>query len=221
MNIEDISVTENKAESYGGGGNNSGCKIIIDGGKVTAESGDTGAGIGSGAYEAIYGGGDFSGSITINNGDIHAYARNGERQEGRSAYYYSGGAAIGTGMHGDVKSGGTITINGGNVEAVASFGGAAIGASTQKPWVADGDCKGTVRINGGNVSLCLQNVVLKDKQDDDVHIIGHGFGGEKDGDLFIDSSMKVWFEGKDPVSQNKRSETCHSFSNQWLHIGVR
>ncbi len=99
--------------------------------------------------------------------------------------------------------------------------GAAIGASTKKPWVADGDCKGTVRINGGNVSLCLQNVVLKDKQDNDVHIIGHGFGGEKDGDLFIDSSMKVWFEGKDLVPQNKRTETCHSFSNQWLHIGVR
>lgn len=43
----------------------------------------------------------------------------------------------------------------------------------------------------------------------------------RDGDLFIDSSMKVWFEGKDPVSQSKRSEICHSFSNQWLHIGVR
>ncbi len=214
------------AAGIGGcGGSNSSCKVLIEGGSVEAESGEFGSGIGSGGYiNPIFGGGDFSGSIAINGGDVHAYARKGWMETGDILdikYYYKGGAAIGAGDKGNVKSAAKITINGGNVEAAASFGGAAIGAGAAMACFSDGNCEGTVTINGGYVSLCLEGVLRGVHQDESIAIIGHGFNGEEDGNLYIDKEMKVWIEGKDPVSQDKRSETCQSFSNQWLHIGVK
>ena len=80
---------------------------------------------------------------------------------------------------------------------------------------------GTVTINGGNLSLHLDGLVFGDKQDKEIAIIGRGFRGEKNGTLNIDSSLSVWFEGKDPVARDKRISTCQSFSDQWLHIGAR
>ena len=203
----------------GGMRNNSKCKVVIDGGKVIASCGCEASGIGSGAY--AYGGGDFAGSVTINGGDVEAYALNGSKPWGFPQPYYYGGAGIGAGNNGDVLSGAQVTINGGNVKAAAGFGGAAIGAGVEKLGAADGDCNGTITINGGHTSLILYQMELEDPEDETVAIIGHGIGGEKDGDLYLAGNLKVWFEGDDPVSLDKRVSTCHSFSNQWLHIGVR
>ena len=206
----------------GGTGCNSGCKIFINGGTVYASGGSCGAGIGSGGFSPWDGGGDFTGYVIIQKGDVHAYATNGKKTSSSDRYYYyEGGAAIGAGVYGDFDAKASVIINDGNVEAVASCGGAAIGAGTRELWTADGDCDGKIIINGGNVSLCLQDVIMGSEQKDIIAIIGHGFYGEENGTLELDDSLKVWFEGKDPVSQGNRVSTCHSFSSQRLHIGAR
>ncbi len=85
----------------------------------------------------------------------------------------------------------------------------------------DGELNVLVTYLDGNLSLHLDGLVFGDKQDKEIAIIGRGFRGEKNGTLNIDSSLSVWFEGKDPVARDKRISTCQSFSDQWLHIGAR
>lgn len=52
-------------------------------------------------------------------------------------------------------------------------------------------------------------------------IIGHGYNSTGNGDLFIDSGLQVWFDGKDPVPENKKDETCRGHSLERLNIGHR
>ncbi|MDY4508794.1 MAG: MBG domain-containing protein [Candidatus Faecousia sp.] len=99
-------------------------KITINGGTVTAHTGNGGAGIGSGE-------GGSAGDITINGGDIEATANNG-------------GAAIGTGKKG--KSA-IITIKNCQQIYARSSGGAGIGSGEN----SSGDGKVTVNIHGGKI----------------------------------------------------------------------
>ena len=98
--------------------------ITINGGTVTASTGNGGAGIGSGE-------GGSAGDITINGGNIKATANNG-------------GAGIGTGKNGESA---TITIN--NCEKIycRANGGAGIGSGEE----SSGDGKVTVNIHGGKI----------------------------------------------------------------------
>lgn len=99
-------------------------RITINGGTVTAHTGNGGAGIGSGE-------GGSAGDITINGGNIEAQANNG-------------GAGIGTGKNG--KSA-TITIN--NCEKIycRANGGAVIGSGEN----SSDEGKVTVNIHGGKI----------------------------------------------------------------------
>lgn len=99
-------------------------RITINGGTVTASTGNGGAGIGSGE-------GGSAGNITINGGNIKATANNG-------------GAGIGTGKNG--KSA-TITINNCYNIYARSSGGAGIGSGEG----SSGDDKVTVNIHGGKI----------------------------------------------------------------------
>ncbi len=103
----------------GGGMDGNGGTITINGGTVTVNDGTYGAGIGGGN-------GGSGGIITINGGTVTA----------KSSNYCAG---IGGGNGG---SGGTITINGGTVTATSGYGGAGIGSNDA----------GTVIINGGTVT---------------------------------------------------------------------
>jgi len=95
-------------------------------GKLIAFCNDSGgAGIGSDPEE------EFSGSITINGGNIDA------------AGGYDG-AGIGSGSNGGFS--GAVTINSGNVIAAGNDWAAGIGSSSS------GEFSGTVTINGGNVT---------------------------------------------------------------------
>ncbi len=99
------------AAGIGGGYNNEGKNITINGGKVSATGGTQAAGIGGG-----YGEGGYGSNITINRGEIMAIG-------GANA------AGIGGGLNG---SGSNITINGGKVIANGGYSGIGkgIGAST-------------------------------------------------------------------------------------------
>ena len=95
-------------------------------GRLTANSGDWGAGIGGGNGKA-------AGTITIHGGEVTANGSNG-------------GAGIGGGSGaGFDASGGTITIHGGSVTATGGKYAAGIGGG-------NGGSGGTVTINGGNVT---------------------------------------------------------------------
>lgn len=98
--------------------------IVIEGGNITAKSGEDGTGIGSGDT------GDMSGSITISGGNVIA----------KSA---DEGAGIGSGYKGEMS--GSITISGGNVKAVSDVDGAGIGSGN------DGEFTANIVITGGDV----------------------------------------------------------------------
>ena len=101
--------------------------ITINGGKVEANGGTLGAGIGSGFGDTR--GGTTGGIITINGGTVNATGGN------------DGGAGIGGGS---CSSGGTITINGGHVTATGGSSGAGIGGGS-------GGDGGNININGGTI----------------------------------------------------------------------
>ena len=112
----------------GGGYNGTGSDITISGGEVKATGGAYGAGIGGG-YEA--GGSD----IAISGGEVNA--------TGGGAY----GAGIGGGWGG---SGSDITISGGEVKATGGVNGAGIGGGLQgkgKDITVSGDAK--LKVQGG------------------------------------------------------------------------
>ena len=104
--------------------------IIIEGGNITAKSGEDGAGIGSGNS------GDMTGSITISGGTVKA--KSGDD-----------GAGIGSGYRGDMT--GSITISGGTVKAKSGDDGAGIGSGE------DSDMSGSVTISGGTVKAVSED----------------------------------------------------------------
>ena len=116
-----------KAAGIGGGWYSNGGTITINGGTVTANGGKDGAGIGGGWYSN-------GGNITIRGGTVTATG-------GR------GGAGLGGGVNG---SGGVITINGGTVNATGNGGGAGIGGGPNTIASVDVD-GGNITINGGTV----------------------------------------------------------------------
>lgn len=119
---------EHGAAGIGGGEDEAGGVITINGGTVRANAGLLGAGIGGGR-------GKSGGIITINGGTVTAAGITGDD-------YWESGAGIGGGVGG---AGGTITINGGTITAFGDFLGAGIGGG------AGGD-GGTISINEGTVT---------------------------------------------------------------------
>ena len=122
----------------GGGYNGTGSDITISGGEVKATGGAYGAGIGGG-YEA--GGSD----IAISGGEVNA--------TGGGAY----GAGIGGGWGG---SGSDITISGGEVKATGGSYGAGIGGGYSGDGsditVSGGEVKATGGVNGAGIGGGLQ-----------------------------------------------------------------
>ena len=117
-----------------GGGEGTACgSVTINGGVVTANGNQWGAGIGGGSSWRA------GGTVTINGGRV-------------SATGLTGGAGIGGGSHG---SGGTLTVNGGTVTA-KHFGYATdIGGGGGQGGIGAG---ATVTINGGSVKAAeIQN----------------------------------------------------------------
>ena len=122
----------------GGGYNGTGSDITISGGEVNATGGAFGAGIGGG-YEA--GGSD----IAVSGGEVNA--------TGGGAY----GAGIGGGWGG---SGSDITISGGEVKATGGSYGAGIGGGYSGDGsditVSGGEVKATGGVNGAGIGGGLQ-----------------------------------------------------------------
>ena len=131
----------------GGGDDGSGRDIEITGGKVTASSKSDGAGIGGGNS------GDGE-NITISGGEVTATG--GSDEEGLSSGY---GAGIGGGYTGDGRN---IKITGGKVTASSKNAGAGIGGGDE----GNGE---DITITGGEVKASSENV-------------GAGIGGGYKGD---------------------------------------
>ena len=144
-------VTENDA-GIGGGSQEEGGTLTINGGTVNVTKKGLGAGIGGGT-------GGVGGTITINGGTVDATGGGdaagigGCKGEGGTitinggtvtAIGGSGGSGIGGG---NSRAGGTIKISGGKVIAIASGsnGGAGIGGG-------NGGACGTIEISGGEVT---------------------------------------------------------------------
>ncbi len=123
MGSLEVTAPDQKCAGIGGGKEEAGGEITINGGKVTANGGGEAAGIGGGWWRN-------GGKITINGGKVTAGG--GEN-----------GAGIGGGGGG---AGGTITINGGEVTAGGGKYGAGIGGG------GGGGAGGTITINGGEVT---------------------------------------------------------------------
>jgi hypothetical protein len=193
------------AAGIGGGNNQAGGKITINGGTVIATGGAGGAGIGGGYNQA-------GGTITINGGAVTA--NGGDRAAGIGGGYQgvggevtiNGGAvtanggdrAAGIGGGWEGTTGGTVTINGGTVEAIGGSNGAGIGGGYY-------GAGGTVTINngtvtatgvsggagigggyykaGGTVTISGGSVTANGGQN--AHGIGRGYVGGSDGTLTL------------------------------------
>ena len=130
----------------GGGYNGTGSDITISGGEVKAIGGAFGAGIGGG-YEA--GGSD----IAISGGEVNA--------TGGGAYGAGIGGAYGAGIGGGWGgSGSDITISGGEVKATGGSYGAGIGGGYSGDGsditVSGGEVKATGGVNGAGIGGGLQ-----------------------------------------------------------------
>ena len=154
----------------GGGYEEAGTDIIIEGGKVTATGGSMGAGIG--------GGYDGNGTVTINGGEVTATGGSqgagiGSGSYGTGEVTITGGTVVATGGYGGAGIGGgfqgagTVTIEGEKVTATGGSMGAGIGGGRSGA--------GTVTINGGDVIATGGNA-------------GAGIGGGSDS---TGSSLKV------------------------------
>ncbi len=108
-----------KGAGIGGGFDSVNTTVTINGGNVTATGDEMGAGIGGGYYSK-------NTTVTINGGDIKAYG--GEKGAGIGSGYYSKNT--------------TVTINGGEIEAQGGSNSAGIGSGAS----SEND---TVTINGG------------------------------------------------------------------------
>ena len=139
----------------GGGCEGAGGTVTINGGTVTAASGNDGAGIGGGYYGA-------GGTVTINGGAIEALGGCDSCDDGAGigggfegcggAVTINGGAVTATGGGyaagiggGYEGAGGTVTINGGTVTATGGYEGAGIGGG-------EGGAGGTVTVTAGTVT---------------------------------------------------------------------
>ncbi len=121
----------------GGGDNEEGGTITINGGTITASGGTSnsvigGAGIGGGNKKA-------GGTININGGTITAMGGN-----------FSSGIGGGNGTSGGNGAGGNITISGGNVTATGNGGGAGIGGGNGTN--GGNGAGGNITISGGNIT---------------------------------------------------------------------
>ena len=113
-------------------------EVMITGGdadSLTANGGESGAGIGGGSS-------DSGGTIKINGGTVTA---NGGGLDSGSGGSISGGSGIGGGGYGD--TGGTIKINGGTVTASGGTGGSGIGGGG-----GGTGSGGIIKISGGTVT---------------------------------------------------------------------
>ena len=117
----------------GGGYEEAGTDIIIEGGKVTATGGSQGAGIGSGSYG--------TGEVTITGGTVVATGGYGGAGIGGGRYgagtvtieggtVSATGGEFGAGIGGGRSGAGTVTINGGDVIATGGNAGAGIGGGS-------------------------------------------------------------------------------------------
>lgn len=122
----------------GGNNNESGGKITINGGTVTAQGGENGAGIGGG--DVGKGTAD-GGKISISGGTVTATG--GESSAGIGG----GGGGYGTGT-GDC-SGSEISVSGGTVTATGGFFGAGIGGGNLSNGTGT---SGTITVSGGTVT---------------------------------------------------------------------
>ena len=124
----------------GGGDNDSGGEITINGGdKIIATGNGGGAGIGGGNYGA-------GGMIEINGGNITA--------NGQGSSSACGGAGIGGGSQ---QSGGTITIHGGEIVATGYSGSAGIGSG----FAASIGSATVINIDGGIVTATCSDDALE------------------------------------------------------------
>ena len=124
----------------GGGDNDSGGEITINGGdKIIATGNGGGAGIGGGNYGA-------GGMIEINGGNITA--------NGQGSSSACGGADIGGGSQ---QSGGTITIHGGEIVATGYSGSAGIGSG----FAASIGSATVINIDGGIVTATCSDDALE------------------------------------------------------------
>lgn len=127
--------------------------ITISGGNITANS-EYGTGIGSG-YNNFLTDSIMSGSIIISGGTVNAASKNSS-------------AGIGSGYESDMT--GSVTISDGNVYAISSKEGAGIGSGNE------GDMSGSVTISGGIVNA---------ESKENGAGIGSGFNGDMSGFVTI------------------------------------
>lgn len=170
----------------GGGDGQTGGKIDIFGGDVTASGGHRAAGIGGGDKAS-------GGTITIGSGKVKAIG--GKQSDDNQYLVGEGGAGIGGGY---TKDGGTITIGGNaNVEAIGADGAAGIGGGeygrSGTIVIHDGTVKARTGISGAGIGTgmrCTDN-------DNTVNVTINGgdvtaIGGRPDFQM-IDEGNKFYF----------------------------
>ncbi|MCL2032014.1 MAG: hypothetical protein FWG96_01900 [Methanomassiliicoccaceae archaeon] len=186
--------------SAGGVGEDCGT-VTINGGIITATSGN-GAGIGGGYGSSGSSGGDAGngGIVTINGGIVTATGGNGAGIGGGNGNYTNGG------------NGGILTVNGGTVNAQSAYS-AGIGGGRHGGSLGAGAAGGTVTINNGTViansasgvgiggggyggqggpggTITINNGTVIATSDDGVGIGGGSYGGTiivNDGIIRVDS----------------------------------
>lgn len=172
------------------GGANTGVPIEINGGSVTSVSYDTGAAIGGGGGFDGAGG---PGKVTINGGEVYAYAHGATCDSGGSRLTpttaIGGGSTFGnTGMSAEV------TITGGYVYA-QSIGGVAIGGGNSGGGNG-GDA--TIRISGGVVCAKSISGVISNVQASKSVVASTSLGGGTGGDY----AKRKTFNGYMPPHSN-------------------
>ena len=145
----------NRNAGIGGTSGHAGGMVTINGGSITASSGDEGAGIGGGSGGAC-------GTVIINGGTVTASSGYGAgigsgSYSGEGTVTINGGkvtasSTYGAGIGGSYDSSyiGSVSINGGTIEAI-SDDGAGIGCGK------DSSMEGTVSITGGTVKAKSTN----------------------------------------------------------------
>ena len=160
------------AAGIGGSENGTGGTVIINGGIVAANGGRNAAGIGGGENET-------GGTVTINGGKVMAYGGNG-----------TGGAGIGGGAGG---SGGIVTISHGIVAANGADGGAGIGGGS-------GGSGGTVSVSNTDTQVNAKGQGGYD--------IGSGSGGGSGGTLAVSDGATVVMPNAAGTDANKSYQDC-------------
>lgn len=164
----------------GGGDNDSGGEITINGGdKIIATGNGGGAGIGGGNYGA-------GGMIEINGGNITA--------NGQGSSSACGGAGIGGGSQ---QSGGTITIHGGEIVATGYSGSAGIGSG----FAASIGSATVINIDGGIVTATCSDDALET-----LGGAGIGGGGAANSSVAITPTPDDGYEVEDVIVTDEDGE---------------